>query len=401
MPQRVVITGVGVISSHGNTLDEIGRSLSHPPCFSPSPHLPEVLTRPIGDFNLKSILGRNKNSRYLNRGAAFAVGAAYQAMIDSSLSDVEKRACGLFMGAGPNLDIEGEFPNLVSSGIDWENVPALWILKFLPNTATSLTAQILGVHGENSTLTTACSAGLQAIGEAYRKIKDGYLTHALAGAGDSRLSGSALRAYQKAGALFSPAEKTQPYIPFAPDRCGFIPGEGGAMFLLESLESAEARGADRLGEICGYGASLDGDRMTAPEVSGTFAEQAVQFALKESNLTPDQVDWISSHGTGTVLNDAMESEMLSRVFAPHNTPVTAFKSYFGHLSAACGAMELAAVLACLKTHTIPAIPHLKEGRHGGLNFVKDNIPMKADTVLLENFGFGGQNSAMVVKRWNP
>lgn len=401
MSKRVVITAVGVISQMGNSLTDIANGFSNPAPFSLSPDLPDQLTCPISDFNLKSIIGRNKNIRYLNRGASFALGAAFQAITASRLTDGEKGACGLFMGAGPNLDIEGEFPMIGESALDWEKVPALWILKFLPNTAASLTAQILELHSENFTITTACSAGLQALGEAYRKVKDGYLTHALAGAGDSRLSKSGLLAYKKAGALFCPDQPNQPYVPFSKDRKGFVPGEGGAMFLLENLESAQRRGAEILGEVCGYGASMDGDRMTAPDVKGVFAEKAVRSALKESGVDPKEVDLISSHGTGTELNDQMEADMLERIFKNSDSVITSFKSWFGHLSAACGAMELAAVLACMKSGQIPAIPHLETTCNTTLNFAKKNISLTPNTVLLENFGFGGQNSALMVKRWKP
>ena len=401
MPNRVVITSVGLSSSVGNSLSEMVEGLMSPPEFTPSSELPDVLTCPNPHFDLKAITGRNKNLRYLNRGAAFAVGAAFQAMKLAQLSETQKEGCGLFMGAGPNLDIEGEFPNLQEEGLDWEKVPALWILKFLPNTAASLTAQLLGLHGENFTLTTACSAGLQGIGEAFRKIKDGYLTHALAGAGDSRLSKSGLLAYKKSGALFFPDSSDQSYIPFSNVRKGFVPGEGGAMFLLEELDHALERGIPILGEICGYGASMDGYRMTAPDVKGIYAEKVVRAALLEAAVETDKVDLISAHGTGTQLNDEMEANMLERVFEKKSPLITSFKSRFGHLSAACGAMELAAVLTCLQSDQVPGIPHLETTCNSKLNIAKENRSLRANTVLLENFGFGGQNSALVVKRWSP
>lgn len=399
MSNRVVITASGVISSHGNSISEIAESFSTPPTFIPSRVFPEIQTCPVDNFQLKSITGRNKNLRYLNRGAAFSLGAAYKAVESAQLTESERSECGVFIGAGPNLDMEGEFPMIHEDAMDWEKVPALWILKFLPNTAASLTAQLLGLHGENLTITTACSATLQAIGEAFRKIKHGYLSIALAGGGDSRLSKSALIAYKKAGALFAPDQPEQPYIPFSNNRKGFIPGEGGAVFLLENLEHARARNARILGEICGYGASLDGHQMTAPDINGVYAQQAVQAALKEANTKPGEVDLISTHGTGTELNDQMEATMLERVFKSQRPWVTAFKSRFGHLSAACGAVELAAVLGCMEKKEIPGIPNLGSSCSSILNFVKENIPLAPKTVLLENFGFGGQNSALIVKQW--
>jgi 3-oxoacyl-[acyl-carrier-protein] synthase II len=275
------------------------------------------------------------------------------------------------------------------------------MLKFLPNTAAAVIAMLIGIHGENLTVGTACAASLQAIGEGYRKIKNGYSDMAICGGGDSRLSKGGILAYKKAQALCTenipPSEASRP---FDEKRNGFVPGEGGACFVLESLAHAQQRGATIYGEICGYGVSMDGYNMTAPAPDGVCAEIAVNSAIKEAGIiSPEQISAVSSHGTGTLLNDKREADLLNRIFAGHRPPVIALKSWIGHLASACGCMELAICLSLMKHHYLPEIRNLSRPCDPRVNFVRKGFNAKLNTLLIENFGFGGQNCALVVKQW--
>lgn len=401
MANRVVITSKGIISPIGNSDDSIIQHFKNrEPVFERPVYDPETAVAPVKDFNLKNFTGRYKDARYLNRGVRFAVAAAMTAINDSGLSQEQIESAGVFSGAGPNLDISSEFPDIKNSEINEDGLPALWILKFLPNTAASAIAKLAGIHGENITAGSACAASSSAIGEAFRKIKDGYLDFAFAGGGDSRLSPGGILAYKRAHALWSgDGGPETDYTPFGTKRTGFIPGEGGAFFLLESLESAETRGAEILAEICGYGASMDGFNMTAPQPDGKWAEKAVRSALKEAGMPPDGIDLISTHGTGTQLNDAMESDLIARVFNGNTPYVTALKSWMGHIASSCGAMELGVVLACLKNDYWPRIRNLTESCNDAINFIKEPLVFSPESILIENFGFGGQNTALVIKRW--
>jgi 3-oxoacyl-[acyl-carrier-protein] synthase II len=308
---------------------------------------------------------------------------------------------GLFVGAGPNLDLGAECPHIESGDIATEGMSALWILRFLPNTAASAIAQLSGLRGENLTVGTACAASMQALGEAYRRIKDGYLDRAVAGGGDSRLNSGALAAYEKAQALYTgSASPDQASRPFDRERQGFVPGEGAAFFVLERADQALERKAPILAEVCGYGASMDGHAMTAPRPDGRWAEQAVIRALGEAGLEPDAVDIISSHGTGTPLNDAVEADLIERCFGDSRPLVVALKSWIGHLAAACGAVELALCLSALASGQWPAIRNLGQACNPNLNYARTRSQHDGNVVLLQNFGFGGQNSALVVKRWH-
>ena len=403
MERRVVITSVGVISSLGFNLEEILSNLKNENTSYKRSHFDnEIVVSPINDFDLKDFAGHFKDRRYLNRGAQFCVASAIESVKKAGIDKKLLAEAGLFLGTGPNMDIGGEFSEVRDGEIDRKDLMALWILKFLPNTAASVIAKLAGIHGENQTLTTACSASLQAVGEAFQKIKNGYIDLAFGGGGDSRISKSGILAYKKARALFYNGmdDTDKASRPFDKSRNGFVPGEGGAFFLLEELEHAKSRGAKIYCEICGYGASIDGYSMTAPEPGGIWAERAVNRALREAELAASDIDVISSHGTGTLLNDSMEAELINRVCGERSPFIIALKSWIGHIAAACGAVELAICLACMQNSYLPKIRNLDEPCHAGLNFVREGRRYSIDNILLENFGFGGQNSALIVRKYS-
>lgn len=403
MRRRVVITAVGAVTCLGDTPEGIANSIRKEHlAFRPSAVDDRITISPIDDFVIRGHTGRHKNLRYLNRGAALAVAAAVDAVGNAGLSRSQLESAGLFVGAGPNLDLGGECVRIESGKIDAEKLSALWILRFLPNTSLSTIAQLTGLRGENLTVGNACAASLQALGEAFRKIKHGDLDVAVAGGGDSRLSQGALLAYQKAQALYSgDGEPQAASRPFDKARQGFVPGEGGAFFVVESADHADRRGATVMAEVCGYSASLDGHAMTAPHPEGRWAEQAVIGALRDANIPPDLVDIISSHGTGTPLNDRVEAAMIHRVFNNRNPLIIAIKSWIGHLASACGAVELAICLSAMQTGVWPQIRNLNAPCRTGLNYLRRKKSVAPDVILLQNFGFGGQNAALVVRSWKP
>lgn len=405
MKNRVVITSMGFVSSLGSSPEEVLDSIHKDRVtFTRTSFNPETAVCPVTDFHFKAYTGRFKEARYLNRGVKFAVAAAVSAVSQSRLLQADCDRAGLFLGSGPNMDIGREFPNISQGDIHEQGLSALFLLRFLSNTAASAVSKIAGIHGENLSVGTACSASLMAIGEAYRKVKDGYLDLAFAGGGDSRLSEGGLMAYSKAQALWTSDEAVDPktgYTPFGQDRKGFVAGEGGACVLLENLDHALSRKAPILGEVCGYGASMDGHSMTAPNPDGVFAEQALRSALGEAGLSPSDVDLISAHGTGTVLNDQMEADMIRRVFQDSRPRIMALKSWVGHLASACGAAELALCLCFLTRNLFPGIRNLCNPLSDDLNFLTEPTRLEPRAMVLENFGFGGQNSALVVKPWTP
>jgi 3-oxoacyl-[acyl-carrier-protein] synthase II len=404
MSARVVITDMGMVTSLGDTFEDMAdRVRGERVAFQFVGSYPRAVAAPVTDFDVRRTIGRFKNRRYLTRAAAMAVAAAVRAVDQSALSANQRESAGLFVGAGPNLDLGGECPSIQDGAMDDGKLSALWMLRFLPNTAASVIAQLTGVRGENLTVGGACAASLQAVGEAYRRIKDGYLMTALAGGGDSRLSPGALLAYLKAGALYrgaGPPREAQ--RPFDSRRSGFVPGEGGAFFVMENARQAVERGAAILAEVCGYGATLDGDGMTAPGADGRQAEAAVRCALGQARMVPGQIDMIAAHGTGTRLNDAVEARMIQRIFNSHRPWVLALKSWVGHLAAACGAVDLALCLSAMQTGVWPWIRNLEEPCSPDLKYLRTYGESVAPrSILLQNFGFGGQNAALVIRPWQP
>ncbi len=400
MARRVVITSIGVISSLGSTPEQIIDGLKNGKVsYKRSSFDESVVTCPVAGFDIKKFTGPFKDRRYLNRGAQFSTASAMEAVKNSGLDEELLEKAGLFTGAGPNLDVGGEFPQIEEGRLDRKDLMALWILKFLPNTAASSIARLTGIHGENIVSTAACAASLSAIGEAFRKIKDGYLDLAFAGGGDSRLSPGGLLAYKKAYALFAgDGDPQSASRPFDSKRAGFVPGEGGAFFLLEEIEHAKRRGGKIYCEISGFGSSIDGYAMTAPDPDGRWGEEAIRAAFYEAGISPDQVDVVSAHGTGTLLNDVMEAAMINRVYGSRTPDVIALKSWIGHISAACGALELAISLICMRNNYLPEIRNLDDPCDPKIGFVRKGKTCSINTVVVENFGFGGHNSVLVIKK---
>ncbi len=399
---RVVITGMGCCTSLGWEEGGIVRAFAGGrPAFVRSESLPGYSVCPVSDFGDDAAYSRFsawRHRRYLHRGAAFAVLSGLRAAASAGFeTHMPPRTC-LLGASGPMLDFDRE------SGLppaDSEALDALWLLRWLPNTGNAALARFLDIHGEGLVLGTACASALQAIGEGFRRIRYGLSETVLCSAGDSRLSRGGMLGYAKAHALSRNSVPEEASRPFDESRDGFVPGEGGAAFVLESLESAQARGAAVLGEILGFGASLDGGALTAPDESARFAEQAVQQALADAGLAPKCVDWVSAHGTGTPLNDRCEALLLERIFAQNGAApaVTALKSWIGHGSAACGGMELALVLAAWRAGQLPPIRNLRSPCSERLDFTRTARPFPGPVGLLENFGFGGQNAALLVRLW--
>ncbi|HPJ97813.1 MAG TPA: beta-ketoacyl-[acyl-carrier-protein] synthase family protein, partial [Syntrophales bacterium] len=216
--------------------------------------------------------------------------------------------------------------------------------------------------------------------------------------GDSRAYPGGILAYKTAGALFrGEGDPDQASRPFDENRGGFVSGEGGAFFVLEERDHALERGASILGEISGYGSSIDGYRMTAPAPDGKSAAQAVRKALAEADVLAEEIDFVVAHGTGTVLNDQVEAKIIKDVFPGRTPAVIALKSWIGHLSTACGTVELAITLAAQGMGYLPKIRNLEQPCERGIDFVHTGRHVRGKTFIIENFGFGGQNAALVIK----
>jgi len=383
--RRVVITGSGFVLPLGDNRQDVLSALFEPyGPFLRSGADPEAAVCPVPDFDLKLHVGRCKNARYLTRGQQLCLAAAVRAVDDAGLHAGDLDKAGLFLGLGPNLQARPRDDR------------ALWLLDCLPNTVTSVMAEILGAHGENLTIMTACAASTQALGQAFRTVASGLADVTLAGGGDSRLSPEGVRAYRQAGVLATGFERPElAGRPFDRARCGFAIGEGGAVFALESLEHAQGRGARILAEIVSASSSLDGGSLTGPDPAGRAASRAVQKCLES---LPNGGLCVLAHGTGTVLNDAVEGEIMANT-APHALAITAFKSRIGHLAAACGCAELTLGLICAAQGRFPGIAGLENPCRDDLPLLREPMRLQPESLLLQSFGFGGQNACLGVRPW--
>jgi 3-oxoacyl-[acyl-carrier-protein] synthase II len=276
-------------------------------------------------------------------------------------------------------------------------------LKYLPNMVAAHISMIVNAQGPNSTITTACSAGTQAIGEAFRLIGRGDAEIILAGGADSRVDPLLLLGYVALGAL-SKADRppTEVSRPFDARRDGFVLGEGAGVLILEEMERAKRRGATIYAEVIGYGSSFDAYAVTKPDPKAGGAVRAIEWSLREARVDPQDIDCINAHGTSTRLNDIMETMAVKRVFGEgaHALPLSSIKSMVGHLIGAAGAVEAAALALTLHTGVVPpTINYRYPDPDCDLDYVPNHareLPVRV--ALSTSFGFGGQNAALVMRR---
>jgi 3-oxoacyl-[acyl-carrier-protein] synthase II len=280
----------------------------------------------------------------------------------------------------------------------------LWILKYLPNMVAAHISMALNAQGPNSTITTACSAGTQAVGEAFRLIARDDADIVISGGADSRIDPLMLLAYSALGALStSNRPASQVSRPFDGGRDGFVLGEGAGILVLEELEHAKRRGAVIYAEVLGLGSSFDAYAVTKPDPEAKGAARAIREALREARVDPKDVDYINAHGTSTRLNDAMETMAVKRVFGDgaKALPLSSIKSMVGHLIGAAGAVEAAALALTMHTGALPpTINQTQPDPQCDLDYVPNTArEMPARIAVSTSFGFGGQNAALVMRQF--
>jgi 3-oxoacyl-[acyl-carrier-protein] synthase II len=423
---RVVVTGVGVVAPNGvgrrDFCDAIfeGRSgVDYIESFDTTGQSIKIAGE-VKNFDVLPFLGEyKKNLKMMSRAVRFAVGAAALAVDDSGLdtSRLDPGRFGVCMGAGITPVDVGELVDPIRKGIGTdgafdmgrfasaraESIFPLWLLQHLPNMAAAHISILQHAMGPNNTIVTACAAGTQAVGEAFRLINRGDAEVMLAGGCDSRLDPHLMVAYTAMKAvsmsLRPPSEVSRP---FDAQRDGFVLGEGAAVVVLESYRRARRRGATIYAEITGYGSSFDAFGITRPEPEGKGAALSMSAALREARLDPSKIDYINAHGTSTRLNDLMETVAVKRVFGHRATkiPMSSQKSMIGHLIGASGAVEAAATALSLRQGVVPPTINLATPDPAcDLDYVPNTSrEMPLETAISNSFGFGGQNASLVMSR---
>lgn len=410
--RRVVITGMGVISPIGSTLESFWHSLvagNSGVCkitrFDASKFSTQIAAEVKG-FEPTEHLGA-KEARRMDRFTQFAVVAAKQALEDAKLTIDESNAhrIGVIVGSGIGgiETLEQEAIALYERGPG--RVSPFLVPMLIPDMAAGQISIITGAKGHNSATVTACATGSHCIGDAYRVIERGCADAMIAGGSEAAVSRLAMAGFCSARTMSVRNDDPKGACrPFDLHRDGFVLGEGAGILILEELESALRRGAQIHGEIIGYGATADAYHITAPAPEGEGAARAMLSALDDAKLTFRDVDYINAHGTGTKYNDQTETQAIKRVFKEHayQVPISSTKSMTGHLLGAAGGVEAIASLLAIKHRQIPPTINLTTPDPScDLDYVP-NEARKAnlDIVMSNSFGFGGHNAVLIFRRYS-
>ena len=430
--ERVVITGMGIVCPLGDDVESVwqemlmGKSgMARTTIFDAST-FPSVFGAEVKNYDFAKYTKNPQLHKDSNRGSGFAIGAAVQACrqagIDIETSEptdgIERSRLGIYLGAGEgSVDNEVFFAALVeaweaSSGeMDWGRwakvafgkMDAMRELEQEPNMPAAHIAMLTGARGPTRSCLTACAASTQAVGEAMMMIRRGDADVMIAGGAHSMIHPLGLTGFNRLTALSTRNDSPETASrPFSASRDGFILGEGAAIVILESLSSAKKRGAEILAEVIGYGSSSDAFRVTDMQEEGRGAIQAMTAALADAGISYRDVDYINTHGTGTIENDSIETKAIKAVFKEEakNTPASSLKSMIGHLIGAAGAAELITCILAIRDNIVPPTTNLHDPDPAlDLDYVP-NEPRKCqvDVAMNESFGFGGQNNVVIIKR---
>ncbi|MBQ3581442.1 MAG: beta-ketoacyl-ACP synthase II [Alistipes sp.] len=415
MEQRVVITGVGVISPVGNNINDFWKNLTEGNCGIDTIkgfedyELPISVAGQVKDFNPEECGLERNDVRRNDLYCQFALAAAYQAMQDSGLKSGENIAperLGTYIGSGiggMNTFVE-ETGKLLNEGV--RRISPLFVPMMIGNIAAGNVAIKYNAQGVCLPVVTACATGTHAAGEAYRAIKHGYADAIITGGAEASIHPLAIGGFANSKALTRSTDPKNASIPFSANRNGFVMGEGAGVLIFESLENAQKRGAKIYAEVVGYGNSCDAHHVTAPSPDGIPASRAIKQSLDEAQFDAEKdVLYINAHGTSTPLNDKSETRAIKLAMgeeAAHKAMISSTKSMTGHMLGATGAVELIAAALTLKNGVVPPTIGLNDpDPECDLNYVP-NVARKADvTVAISNsLGFGGHNSCVALRKWN-
>ncbi len=409
MKRRVVITGMGAVSPIGNTADEMWRSARAGVCgidfiksFDTTDHKVKVAGELKG-FDITDHMDK-MTARRTARFTQLALVAAREAMaqggLDMSREDAARCGVNISSGIGGLPTIEEEHYKGIKRGFD--KVSPLFVPMAITNMAAGMTAIEFGFKGSCTCVVTACASATNAIGEAFRQIRDGYADVFLTGGSESCISELGIGGFTSMKALSESCDPTRASIPFDKERNGFVMGEGAGVLLLEEYEHAVSRGAEILGEIAGYGASCDANHMTAPLEDGSGAAACMKAALADAGVLPEQVVYINAHGTSTPMNDKCETRAVKSAFgdAASGLLMSSTKSMTGHLLGASGAVEAILTVYALKEQFAPpTIGYQVPDPECDLDIVANaGKPITGDYAMSNSLGFGGHNGSIVFRR---
>lgn len=407
---RVVITSMGAITPIGINVEKFWKAnkqgvngIDKINAFDTS-EFKVKLAGEIKNYNVEDFLDKREAKRY-DRFCQFAMIAAEEAIKNSKLDleSIDRDRFGVSVGSGIGgfNTLEKEHKNLLEKGP--RRVSPLFIPMMIGNITGGNIAIKYGAKGSVLNIVTACATGTHSIGEAYRMIKHGYMDLMIAGGCEASITPLSLAGFTSLTALSTNEDVNKASIPFNKNRSGFVMGEGSGILLLESLEHAEKRGANILGEIVGYGSTCDAYHMTSPDPNGEGAKKAMKLAINEAGIDNKELGYINAHGTGTPYNDKFETAAIKAALKEeaYNIPISSTKSMTGHLLGAAGAVESIVCIKALQEGFIPPTINLDEKDEDcDLNYVPNvGINREIKYAMSNSLGFGGHNATLLFKKW--
>ena len=407
--RRVAVTGLGAVTPVGATARETweslraGRNGIGPITLFDTENFKAKLAAEVRDFDPRAYLEVNEVLR-TDRYTQFAVAAAWQAAEDSGIAgtvEPERFAVQFGTGIGGIRTFETEHTKLTERGP--RRVSSLFVPMMISNMAAGMIAIRHDCRGPAMPSVTACASGSNAIGEALRLIRHGYADAVIAGGAEAAVCPSAVAGFVNMQALSTSTDPDAASLPFDRRRGGFVIGEGSAVLILEELEHAKARGARIYGEVCGYGSTCDAYHITAPHPEARGAVRAMQDALREAGYTEGESVYVNAHGTGTPMNDLVETAAIKSALGEETARrafVSSTKSMTGHMLRAAGAVEALACLFALNEGVLPPTINLREQDPAcDLNCVPNTAVSAEVTLALSNsLGFGGHNACLAFRR---
>ena len=408
--RRVVITGMGTVNPVGNSVAESWEAVQAGTCgIGPitrydTGDMKVKLAGEVKNLDIDALLGRRETKK-MDRFTQLALVAADECMADSGLDREQESLdrCGVIFSSGiGGFETVGEAHRRGESR-GYDAVSPFMIPMIISNMAAGHIAIRYGFQGMCSCVVTACAGGTNAVGDAFRHIRDGYAEAMLCGGAEAAVTPLAMGGFTAMKALCESTDPLRASIPFDGERSGFVMGEGAGALLLEELGHARARGAKIYAEVVGYGANCDAHHITAPAPGGAGGAACMVQALADGGVSPEEVDYINAHGTSTPLNDASETAAIHTVFGAHakKLMVSSTKSMTGHLLGAAGAVEAIFTALALKEGYVPATIgwHVPDPACD-LDIVPNECRRADLRIALSNsLGFGGHNAAIVLKKW--
>lgn len=402
---------MGIVSPLGNTVEEFWNNIkANKLGFSyindiTSENFDVKIAATVNDFSPEKRLDK-KEAKRMDRFTQFAVTAALEAIDDAGtkFEDIDPFRAGVIAGVGiGGLNLTNqEHSKYLEKGPD--RISVFFIPMMIGNMAAGTISMKTGFKGANFCTTTACASSTHAIGEAFRKIKDGYLDVCIAGGAEACVSEFALGGFNNMKALTRSDDLTRCSIPFDKERNGFVLGEGSGMLVLEELEHAKARGAKIYAEIAGYGATGDAYHMTSPSPTGEAAAAGMRLAYEEAGLKPEDIDYINAHGTSTGLNDKYETTAIKLALgeeAARKVVINSTKSMTGHLLGAAGSVEaIVTALSCHEDFIHATVGYKVPDPECDLDYcVEGNRNTTVNAALTNSLGFGGHNATLCLKKY--